>query len=155
MSDTHNQLRSVARIVELLNVAGVVHVVHTGDVTRERTLRGFAGLRAPLHGVFGNNDEREGLSRAAAELGFEMRANRLELEWAGRRIVAVHDPRDLDAIVLSPGDVALHGHTHRRTIETRSGALVFNPGECAGHLIGHNAIGIVDLETLLPEILRF
>ena len=33
--------------------------------------------------------------------------------------------------------------------------LVFNPGECAGHLQGHNAIGVVDLKSLDTEILLF
>lgn len=155
VSDTHNQLRNVARIVALLNAAGVARVVHTGDITQARTLRVLGGLDAPLHGVYGNNDEREELGPAAASLGFALHEGRLELHWAERRIVVVHDPRDLEGLVLGAGDVALHGHTHRRVIEERSGALVFNPGECAGHLPGHNAVGVLDLGTLRPEILSF
>ncbi len=155
VSDTHNHLRTVARIVELLNEAGVERVVHTGDITQARTLRALGGLAAPLHGVYGNNDEVETLAPAAAELGFRLSDGILELEWAERRIVVVHDPRALAGVALGPGDVALHGHTHRRVIEERSGALVFNPGECAGHLPGHNAVGVLDLATLRPEIVRF
>jgi len=33
--------------------------------------------------------------------------------------------------------------------------LVFNPGECAGHVAGLNAVGVVDRTTLDAEILRF
>ena len=155
VSDTHNHLRNVTRIVELLNAAGVERVIHTGDITQARTLRVLAGLRAPLHGVYGNNDEREELGPVAADLGFSLHDGRIEVAWAGRRIVVVHDPRDLERIAFEPGDVALHGHTHRRVIEERSGALVFNPGECAGHLPGHNAVGVLDLVSLHPEILFF
>lgn len=155
VSDTHNHLRNVTQIVGLLNAAGVERVVHTGDITKARTLRVLGGLRAPLHGVYGNNDERHDLAPAAEALGFALHEGRLELAWAGRRIVVVHDPRDLEGLALEPGDVALHGHTHRRVIEERSGALVFNPGECAGHLPGHNAVGVLDLATLRPEILLF
>jgi predicted phosphodiesterase len=38
VSDTHNNLRNVTRIVELLNEAGVERVVHTGDITQAKTL---------------------------------------------------------------------------------------------------------------------
>jgi predicted phosphodiesterase len=79
----------------------------------------------------------------------------LELHLAGRRIIVVHDPRDLDGPFRAQHHVALHGHTHRRTIEQRDGRLVFNPGECAGHVPGLNAVGVVDLETLEASVLRF
>ena len=60
ISDTHNHLPNVARIVALLNEAGVERVVHTGDITQAKTLHALAALDAPLYGVFGNNDiERE------------------------------------------------------------------------------------------------
>jgi predicted phosphodiesterase len=49
----------------------------------------------------------------------------------------------------------LHGHTHRPVHERRSGALVFNPGECAGMLAGHNTVGVLALESLEVEWLRF
>jgi len=155
VSDTHNHLANVARIVALLNRAGVERVVHTGDVTQARTLQAFAGLEAPLFGVFGNNDERGPLEQAARALGFALADGPLELHWAGRRIVVVHDPRALGDVVLRSGDVALHGHTHLRVVEERDGVLVFNPGECAGHLEGHNAVGVLDLATRSPALLRF
>src|SRR5262245_22502643 len=112
VSDTHNHLANVARIVELLNAARVERVVHTGDITQAKTLHALAALDAPLVGVYGNNDvERESLARAAAELRFEIVEPPLHLTWAGRRIVVVHDPRDL-AHHQGGADVALHGHNH-------------------------------------------
>ena len=44
---------------------------------------------------------------------------------------------------------------HRLTLETRAGVLVFNPGECAGQLGGHNAVGVLDLVSLESELLEF
>ena len=155
VSDTHNQLGNVARIVELLNGARVERVVHTGDITQARTLELFARLDAPLVGVFGNNDEREPLAAAARRLGFQLGEPPLELAWAERRILVVHDPRDLDAALRAEHTLALHGHTHRRVAERRDSCLVFNPGECAGHLAGHNAVGVVDLADLQCELLHF
>jgi putative phosphoesterase len=154
ISDTHNNLPNVGRIVAILNAARVERVVHTGDVTQAKTLRVLAALRVPLVGVYGNNDEREPLAEAAAEAGFEMVEPPLELAWSGRRILVVHDPLDVERW-WSGHDVVLHGHDHRRRIERDGDRLVFNPGECAGHLEGHNAVGIVDLGSLATEIVLF
>jgi len=154
VSDTHNHLGNVRRIVELLNAARVERVVHTGDITQAKTLDVLAGLAAPLHGVFGNNDlERDRLDAAVARHGFQFVDGALELAWAGRRIAVVHDPRELAA--LPRPDLALHGHTHRLSVERTGRALIFNPGECAGHMPGLNAIGIVDLTDLSVEIVNF
>jgi uncharacterized protein len=155
ISDTHNHLANVARIVELLNAAGVERVVHTGDITQAKTLHALAGLDAPLHGVFGNNDlERASLERACLELGFEFVDPPLRLVWAERRVVVVHDPLDLPA-QLRDAEIALHGHDHQTVRAQRHGALVFNPGECAGHLPGHNRVGLLDLRSLETELLYF
>ena len=154
VSDTHNHLANVARIVELLNQARVERVVHTGDITQAKTLEVLARLDVPLVGVYGNNDrgERAELEVAAERYGMTLVDGPLEIDLAGRRIVVVHDPRELDGLVA---DVSLHGHTHRRVIERERDRLVFNPGECAGHVAGLNAVGIVDLVALEAELLRF
>ena len=154
VSDTHNNLANVRRIVEILNAARVERVVHTGDVTQAKTMRALAELDVPLVGVYGNNDEREALAEVARAAGFEMVEPPLELAWSGRRILVVHDPLDVGRW-WSGHDVVLHGHDHRRRIERDQGRLIFNPGECAGHLAGRNAVGIVDLASLETEILLF
>lgn len=155
VSDTHNHLANVARIVELFNAAAVERVVHTGDITQARTLHAFARLRAPLCGVYGNNDlERASLERACAELAFEFVDPPLRLTLAERRIVVVHDPLDL-RVHRDGAEVALHGHDHRTVRERRHGTLTFNPGECAGHLSGHNRVGVLDLASLETELLYF
>jgi uncharacterized protein len=155
VSDTHNRLPNVRRIVELFNAARVEHVIHTGDVTQARTLHALAALEAPLVGVFGNNDERESLGEAAAALGFTFSDGPLELTLADRRLVVVHDPRDLAHVRSAEHEIAIHGHDHRRVVERAGGRLTFNPGECAGHLRGHNAVGVLDLATLEVELLYF
>ena len=155
VSDTHNQLRNVRRIVELFNAARVDRVVHTGDITQARTLEVFAGLEASLVGVFGNNDERDSLQAAAREAGIRLEEPPLSVQWHGKRLLIVHDPYFLTDENLTTHDVVLHGHTHRAVHERRSGALVFNPGECAGMLEGHNTVGVLALESLEVEWLRF
>ena len=156
VSDTHNNLKNCQRIVELFNEDGVDAVVHTGDITQAKTLRVFGALQAPLFGVFGNNDqERASLEDAIAELGFRFQDPPWEVTWGGRRIVVVHDPLEFDGVLGPDHQLALHGHTHRTRIEQREYHLVFNPGECAGHMQGLNAVGVVDLASLDARLLHF
>ena len=163
VSDTHNNLPNVSRIVEILNGQGVDRVVHTGDVTQAKTLEVLARLHAPLQIVYGNNDlpERDALESAARRLDVQLWEPPLHLEWADRELWVVHDPRDFEktlpraqATGAAP-DLALHGHDHRYRLEERERTLVFNPGECAGHMKGRNAIGVVDLVALECETLYF
>ncbi len=156
VSDTHNNLKNCEKIVELFNASGVERVIHTGDITQAKTLEVFAHLAAPMFGVYGNNDqERDSLVNAVTHFGFEFIDPPLTLTWAEKKMVIVHDPLELAQVNPADYDVILHGHTHRQTIEYHEGRLTFNPGECAGMMTGHNAIGVLDLAGLTTEILKF
>lgn len=156
VSDTHNNTRNVKKIVQLFNTERVDHVIHTGDITRAGTLKLFSELVAPLSGVFGNNDtELDQLAAVARRYCFDFRQPPLYLEFHGHRVVVVHDPRELTGATICGTVVALHGHTHLLRIERRGALTIFNPGECAGHMQGHNAVGVMDLETMGPSLLKF
>jgi putative phosphoesterase len=157
VSDTHNNLKNVAKIVALFNAAGVARVIHTGDVTQAKTLDIFAHLDAPMFGVYGNNDkERESLDAAIARHNFEFCEPPFTAVWHDREIIVVHDPLEFDGHLDTHHQLALHGHTHRYRLENWGAqTTIFNPGECAGHMQGLNAIGVVDLTTLATEIFKF
>jgi putative phosphoesterase len=157
VGDTHNNLKNVRRIVELFNDSGGERVIHTGDISQPKTLETFAALRVPLWGVYGNNDvgERAALESAAHSFGFRFFEPPLDLHWHGRSILVVHDPLDIPPSVADHHTLIVHGHTHMYRHERIQNRLIFNPGECAGHMTGFNAIGIVDLDTLTADLLRF
>ncbi len=156
VSDTHNNLKNCAEIVNLFNAAEVERVVHTGDITQAKTIEVLAGLKAPLFGVFGNNDqERRSLTQVIDKYGFSFVDPPYCLNWAERRICVVHDPLEFTLVDESTFDLLLHGHTHRYTHEFNDNQLLFNPGECAGLMPGLNAVGLVDLVTLEAEVLKF
>ena len=60
VSDTHNNIKNIKRIIDLFNEAQVELVIHTGDISKAETLKVFSSLNCPLRGVFGNNDRIEG-----------------------------------------------------------------------------------------------
>lgn len=154
--DTHNNLKNVNRIVELFNEAKVDRVIHTGDITKASTLDLFGALDCPLYGVFGNNDvERDGLNESVARHRFVFQDPPLRLSWHGRSILVVHDPATLGQIDLEESELVLHGHTHLRREERSATRLIFNPGECAGQMVGYNAVGVVNLTDLEVRLLTF
>lgn len=156
VSDTHDNGKNVSRIVEILNRARVDRVVHTGDITRGSTLEILSGIEAPIFGVYGNNDVlREELDETAERLGISLAEPPFEVAWEDREILVVHDPRDVEEALRDAHGLVLHGHNHLRVHDRDAGRLIFNPGECAGHLEGHNAVGVVDLGALSAEVLLF
>ena len=161
VSDTHNNLRNVGRIVELFNESGVDRVIHTGDITQAKTLDVFARLTMPMYGVYGNNDEgeREALEAAVIAHGFTFQEPPFVLAWHQRSIMVVHDPLEFNGHLNGTHELALHGHTHLYRYERNqingTEQVMFNPGECAGHMTGFNAIGVVDLTSLEAELLKF
>ena len=91
VSDTHNNLKNVRRIVELFNAAGVDRVIHTGDITQAKTIEVFSQLDAPMSGVFGNNDqERTSLDAAIERHGFEFYEPPLQVCWDNRDLSLIH-----------------------------------------------------------------
>ena len=156
VSDTHNNIKNVGSIIRLFNEAGVEHVFHTGDITRPATLELFKKLNVALSGVYGNNDvELDGLDQVSKKYAFQFTQPPLRVTFADRNIVIVHDPRDLSEELICNADLALHGHTHMLRVERHESRLFFNPGECAGHMKGLNAIGIVDLNTMESGLIKF
>jgi predicted phosphodiesterase len=69
--------------------------------------------------------------------------------------MVVHDPLEFEGHLHDGHDLALHGHTHLYRYETRGAQVIFNPGECAGHMVGFNAIGVLNLTDLTAELLKF
>ena len=59
VSDTHNRVKHVEKIVNLFNSYELSLVVHTGDITKASTLKRFSRLDSKLIGVYGNNDLEE------------------------------------------------------------------------------------------------
>ena len=71
VSDTHNNLKNIDKIISIFNKEKVGLVVHTGDIASANALEKFSSLVCPLIGVYGNNDRLEkGLEEVAARNGF-------------------------------------------------------------------------------------
>ena len=151
VSDTHNNIKNINNIINIFNREKVDLVIHTGDISKAKTLRLFSSLQCSMTGVFGNNDRiEEGLKEVCYEYNFNFQEPPLSLSLEGKKIAVFHEPELIDSYIKEHTDVQLiiHGHTHRYTEETQNNIIIFNPGESAGSLKGKNALGIIDLNNL-------
>ena len=155
--DTHNNLKNVAKICDIFNSHDLDFVIHTGDISLPKTLKAFDLLNVSLKGVFGNNDQgdKESLLKVCEEKGFLFQ-DKLEIQISDENFLfAVHDPNDIETKFYKPGNIIVHGHTHRFRDEVYRDTFIFNPGECAGMIKGMNKIGIVDTTYPSMEIINF
>jgi len=158
VSDTHNRVQHVEKIVNLFNSYKLSLVVHTGDITNAKTLDLFSDLNFPLRGVYGNNDINEpNLIETSKKNGFDFRLPPHIFELGNRKIAIFHEPDEIDSFLKEEKsiDLILHGHTHRYRNEKISGSRIFNPGESSGMFEGKNAIGLVNLEDLKAKRIFF
>jgi putative phosphoesterase len=115
ISDTHGLLRPEA----LTALAGVDHILHAGDVGDPAILDALRAI-APLTAIRGNIDTHGD----CAELP-ETEA----IELGGRLFYLVHSLQWLDINPVAAGMACVvSGHSHKPSIETRTGVLYLNPG---------------------------
>ena len=152
LSDSHDNLPALARIVERFNAENVDLVLHAGDFVSPFTAIPLSKLRAPLVGVFGNNDgDRLYLTRRFEGIG-ALHAGYHVFEVDGLHAVLMHEPKSIDALVASGAyDLIVYGHTHE--VDVRPGRpAVVNPGEACGWLTGKSTAVVFDTATMIGEI---
>lgn len=152
ITDTHDNKASVEKAVALFNAREVGLVLHGGDYIAPFNARWMAPLRAPMIGVFGNNDgEIVGLRAQFEPLGKIHRAP-FKLEYEGKKLLLMHEPDELNALTASGAyDVIIYGHTHE--IVLREGnTMVVNPGEAGGWMTGRSTVGILCLSSMAVQI---
>lgn len=115
ISDTHGLLRPEA----LAALRDSAVVLHAGDVGKPEVLDGLRRVATSVVAVRGNVD------RAAWAHDLP---ERVELELAGRRVLLLHDLKQLGPEGARGWDVVVSGHSHRPRIERRDGVLYLNPG---------------------------
>ena len=158
VSDTHNNLLNIDKIISIFNEKKVESVIHTGDITKANSLEKFSSLNCDFFAVYGNNDRYEfGLDKVAVDCNFIIKDPPLTLDKCHRKIVVFHEPEPISEFLAAnyEVDIILHGHTHRYREEYINKTLLFNPGESAGMLRGKNAVGLIDLKNLIAKRIFF
>ncbi len=143
ISDTHipDRRRSLDSLaLEIFQQAGVVEILHAGDVSTPRVLEQLAEI-APVYAVRGNRDwfslshlpYHQVRSYNGIQVGlthghgrwWNYMIDRVDYIVRGYRL-EMFQPRLLEA--FSQAQVIVFGHTHRPLIHWSGETLLFNPG---------------------------
>lgn len=153
MADSHDNLVSVRRAVQLFNDTGCNLVIHAGDFVAPFSARELGGLNCPVKGVFGNCDgEKKGLEKAFAPLG-KIEEVPLVFNHEGLNFLVVHLNFSLKSYFSSGKyDVLVFAHTHKPEVRMEKKTLLINPGETGGWLSGKSTVAILDTKTSSVEI---
>jgi uncharacterized protein len=134
ISDTHDQVSNLIKAIEYFNLRKVESVIHCGDWVSSFTLVYYSKLKAPIYGVFGNNDgDKFRHLKYVKELGLEIHIeDKLFItSFHDKKVVAYHgDSLEIVNALIKcrEYDVVFYGHTHQAKIELCNGILSLNPG---------------------------
>jgi len=158
IADTHDCLPLIDKAIERLNREKVDIVLHAGDYIAGFSVQRLKPLKAPLIGIFGNNDgDHELLRKKFGELGAELRGRFAEVVVDGLRIAMLHGEEEelLRALISAGGhDVVVHAHTHEAKTYKKGETLVVNPGEVCGYVSGKSTVALLNTETLEVKIIQ-
>lgn len=155
ISDTHENMPLIAKAVNFFNDNNVEAVLHAGDIISPITFKEFRQLKCRIYAVYGNNDgEKKMLAEKFSAIG-GIYPGPYEGEYAGTRIIMMHEPVKLDELAESGRyGVIIYGHTHKPDTRYRNDVLILNPGECCGWLTGNSTIALLYLPERKAEIIN-
>ena len=144
MSDSHENMGAIRKVVDLFNKAGVEMVYHAGDIISPITYKEFSSMKSPMICSFGNNDG----DRSYLKQKFGTKTAFYDFYSGnifGRRVFMCHHPDFCEEIADSGAyDLVIYGHTHEVDIRNRGKALIINPGETGGWLTGRKTVVVLD-----------
>lgn len=130
ISDTHDNVPAVIRIVKFFKRKKLDFVIHLGDFIAPKTVTFFSGLKVKF--IQGNCDgDIETTKKKIRSINCEFLGDFAELKVKGKKIAIFHGkpPEKLDSIIQSQKyDYVLHGHYHKKRDEKIGKTRVINPG---------------------------
>jgi putative phosphoesterase len=156
ISDTHDRVPAITRLLQEFQQRGVDMVLHAGDYCAPFALQAFVDFAVPMVGVFGRTDgDREGLRGVAAQgLACELFESPHSMQLGEHKILLVHDLADVAERSILSHCLVLHGNEHKQEMKSRGETLIVNPGEGCGWVHGAPTAAIIDLDTKHVEFVK-
>lgn len=167
LSDTHDNIRSIAKAMEIFKLANATTIVHCGDWVAPFAVETVGTLayqrHVPVYGVLGNNaGDFENVFARNTTLPQPIHLTKneyLELPLATKKLVIQHG-HNLEMLkhLTTQGtyDVVFTGHTHIPLVEKNGHTLVINPGATCfvvdGQPIDEASVAVLDTQTMTAKI---
>lgn len=149
ISDSHDNLDNVEKIVKLVNDKSFDHLIHLGDVCSPFSVNILNKLSCPYTGIFGNNDG-EWLGIQKLSYGKFCKGPVIK-ELSGKKFILMHEGEIAD-FISDKVDFVLFGHSHNPLIKKVGKKFIINPGTISGYLAKSATYAIIDTEEETAEI---
>ncbi|HOK40252.1 MAG TPA: metallophosphoesterase [bacterium] len=154
MTDSHENLHTIKKAVDIFNEKKVELVLHAGDIISPITFNEFSKLNCDMYIVFGNNDGEKDFLKER----FKNKAKIFDrygiFTLDNKKFLLYHIPDFLDILANSGEfDVIVYGHTHKQDIRKIKNTLIINPGETGTWLLGKSYICILNTQDMNVEII--
>ena len=145
ISDTHDNIPTIKKAVEIFKEKGVSLVLHLGDIVAPGTVLYFKGFKIKF--IKGNCDgDIEHIKQKINEINGEFLGVFAEIELRNKKIALMHRPDRLNKLILTKKyDYILYGHTHQEKNEKIGKTRIINPGSL---YLGNkkHSIALLDLQ---------
>lgn len=155
LSDTHENMEAIDSACALIKEEKAELILHAGDIISPIALRRFQNAGALMIAVYGNNDgERLLLEETIRSFG-AITQGFYEGELAGKKVLMMHEPRGLEALVRSQSyDLIVYGHTHKVDMRKEGKTTVINPGELGGWLHAEKNFVMMDIPSMEYRLIK-
>jgi putative phosphoesterase len=145
VSDTHNSIEAINRVIYLFNLRNVNLVLHCGDICLPQYSKEFSNLKCGFKAVFGNNDfYKTDLENIISTFGM-IKEEPFSFIIENKSFIMSHHPWAIKSADTDKYDYVLYGHTHKAKILETSKTIFINPGEACGIRYGKRTAAIIDL----------
>jgi len=137
ISDTHDNIANLKKIIGWLNQKKIKTLLHCGDVCAPVTLREIIdNFKGKIHLVFGNVDgDQFKMGEIALGKKVKIYGELGKIKIGGKKIAFCHLP-DFAKGLASSGeyDIVFYGHSHKPWEEKIGQCRLVNPGNAANFL---------------------
>ncbi len=161
LSDSHDDLISLERAVEIFQRIGVDEIVHLGDLVSPFALKPISNSGIPFRLLKGNNDAEPLVTIMTLENDGTYYPSPVEIELSGKKALLFHGfgSKDLTKFIAMQAaasgkyEFVLYGHTHELHIDIVNSSMIINPGEACGKLTGRKTVVILDTKEKDAEVI--
>ncbi len=158
ISDTHDDIAIVKKIVKILKEKKIKKIWHLGDYVAPPLLQHFRGFE--ISGIFGNNDGyRSGLIDMFEEIGGDLLGDFADIKIDDLKIALYHgEYREIAEALAKSGDydVVFFGHWHKAEKIVYGNTVLLNPGSAHSYYKKDSSptFGIFDTKNRDFEIIN-
>lgn len=154
MSDSHDHLTNIKKLVTIFNEQKVDIAFHLGDYNSEFIIKELGNLNCPFIGLLGENDgDVYSLLKACSD-NMEIFKNQHEIRLNDKNFLLIRDPKYLNIIVSSEQyNFIIFGQDHKLSISKNANVHIINPGEVCGYISGKAQAIILNILTGESQII--